>query len=106
MDAFLKKALLYDLYGAFLTKKQRRAIDLNCNHDYSLSEISALMGVSRQAVHDLIKRGSETLNEMDDKLGLITRRIEERKKLEDIAVNSIDKNTSENIEKFIEEYYW
>lgn len=63
-------AYYVDFYGDLLTDKQRQAIDLHVNEDFSLSEIADEMGSSRQAVHDLIQRSSHKLLEYEDKLGL------------------------------------
>ena len=48
--------LLYDYYGELLTAKQRCCFDLYYNQDYSLAEIAAEEGISRQGVHDSIAR--------------------------------------------------
>lgn len=73
MDKLGRKLLLFDVYGALLTEKQQQAISLTYNEDYSLGEIAAMQGVSRQAVFDAIRRGEELLEGYDDRLGLIDR---------------------------------
>lgn len=73
MDKLGRKLLLFDVYGALLTQKQQQAISLTYNEDYSLGEIAAMQGISRQAVFDAIRRGEELLESYDEKLGLIAR---------------------------------
>lgn len=73
MDKLGRKLLLFDVYGALLTEKQQQAISLTYNEDYSLGEIAAMQGVSRQAVFDAIRRGEELLEGYDERLGLIDR---------------------------------
>lgn len=67
----LKYATLLDIYGDALTEKQRDVMDLYYNEDLSLSEIAANEEISRQGVRDSIKRGEETLSELDDKIGVV-----------------------------------
>lgn len=62
--------LLYDFYGQFLTKKQREVMHLYFENDYSLSEIAENLKVSRQAVHDTIKKSKKALTEYEARLGL------------------------------------
>ncbi len=66
----LKFASLLDIYGGVLTEKQREMLELYYNEDLSLSEIAANEGISRQGVRDSIKRGEETLSELDEKIGM------------------------------------
>lgn len=73
MDKLGRKLLLFDVYGALLTEKQQQAMTLTYNEDYSLGEIAAMQGVSRQAVHDAIRRAEEQLESYDEKLGLVER---------------------------------
>ena len=41
--------------------------------DYSLGEISEILGISRQGVHDSLKRALAALNNYEDKLHLVQR---------------------------------
>lgn len=65
--------LLFDYYGDMLTEKQKEVMDLYYNEDMSLFEISEHVGVTRQGVHDLIKRSEAILIEIDQKLGFVER---------------------------------
>ncbi|MCL1859840.1 MAG: YlxM family DNA-binding protein [Oscillospiraceae bacterium] len=70
---------LLDFYGNILTDKQKDAIDLYYNEDLSLAEIADYVGITRQGVRDAIKRGEETLVEMEGKLGFAEKFEEYRK---------------------------
>ncbi len=78
MDKLGIKLLLFDVYGCLLTDKQQQALALTYNEDYSLGEIAAMLGISRQAVFDSIRRGEELLQSYDEKLGLIAKNRRER----------------------------
>lgn len=79
------KATLYlDLYGSLLTDKQRRDVELYLEEDYSLSEISEIVGATRQAVHDSINRAMQKLMDLEEKLGLYKRLGEQEIKLKEI----------------------
>ena len=53
----LRDSLLLDIYGGLLTQKQREALHMQLDLDYSLSEIAENQGVTRQAALDAVKRG-------------------------------------------------
>ena len=69
----LTMSLLYDYYGELLTEKQRQLFDLYYDQDYSLSEIAAAAGISRQGVHDTLARAEELLEGYERTLGCIAR---------------------------------
>lgn len=81
MKKIAENALLFDFYGPLLTMKQGKIWDFYYQQDYSLSEIAEEEGISRQAVHDLLKRTEKILEGYEHKLGLISRFLEERDKL-------------------------
>ncbi|MDF2570666.1 MAG: hypothetical protein K0R55_2270 [Sporomusa sp.] len=88
MDRMLNKVLrvgqLYDFYNALLTDKQRDCLNMHYLQDLSLAEIADEFGVTRQAVHDILRRAEQTLEEYEDKLGLAARYSKERKLLVEI----------------------
>ena len=59
MEKILEQTLLYDFYGELLTEHQKQIYELYLD-DLSLSEIANELGISRQGVHDLIKRCIES----------------------------------------------
>jgi len=101
-----KISYLLDFYGNILTDKQKDAIDLYYNEDLSLAEIAEHQDISRQGVRDAIKRGEETLKEMEEKLGFAAKIDEYRNSLEIIlnCANTV-KNSRGNMNyyKIIEE---
>ena len=63
--------MLLDFYGALLTEKQHEMMRLRVEEDLSLSEIADGFGVSRQAVHDALRKAEKTLTDMEEKLHLV-----------------------------------
>ena len=58
---------LLDVYGEFLSEKQRNITEHYYNDDLSLSEIAENEGITRQGVNDLIKRSEAQLKAMEEK---------------------------------------
>lgn len=92
-------SMLIDFYGQLLTPSQLKCLELHHNHDLSLAEIAEEMNISRQGVHDFIKRGRAALYEYEEKLGLLNRFVEVKKQLESIQndfefINSEDLSES------------
>ena len=90
VDEIAKASLLYDFYGALLTEKQRQVMALYHEENLSLSEIAGEFGISRQAVHDTLKKAELALEDYESKLNLIDKLV----KTED-AITKIDKHIDE-----------
>ncbi len=73
MEKIFEQALLYDFYGELLTEHQRNIYEDAVFNDMSLGEIAQEQGISRQGVHDLIKRCDKILQEYESKLHLVER---------------------------------
>lgn len=97
LESFLQVSLLYDFYGALLTDKQRKCIEMHFLNDFSLSEIADEFGVSRQAIYDIINRTRQMLVDYEEKLGLVRRYQIEQECIQDIF--SIMKNLPDDIKK-------
>ena len=65
------QTLLYDFYGELLTQHQKNIYEDAVLNDLSLSEIAQEQGISRQGVHDIVKRCNKILNGYEEKLHLI-----------------------------------
>lgn len=63
-------SVLLDYYSDMLTDKQRDVIDLYYNEDLSLAEIAEHENITRQGVRDSIKRGEQTMLELEEKFKL------------------------------------
>lgn len=73
MNEILKQALLYDFYGELLNDHQKEIYEQFVLEDLSLSEIAQGAGISRQGVHDLVKRCQKALEGYEEKLHLVER---------------------------------
>lgn len=73
MEKIFEQALLYDFYGDLLTEHQRQVYEAAVFDDMSLGEIAEEQGISRQGVHDLIKRCDKILAGYESKLHLLNR---------------------------------
>ena len=73
MDGIYEKTLLYDFYGELLTQHQRRIYEGVVYDNLSLGEIAEEEGVSRQAVHDIVRRCDKALKEYESKLRLVAK---------------------------------
>ena len=71
MELIVKKALLYDFYGELLTEHQKSVYEDYVLNDIGMSEIAAERGISRQGVHELLKRCDRILEEYEEKLHLV-----------------------------------
>lgn len=71
MEKIVEQGLLYDFYGELLTEHQRRIYEDVVFNDMSLSEIAEEQGISRQGVHDLVRRCDRALLEYEKKLHLM-----------------------------------
>lgn len=85
MDRRNKTICLFDCYSAMLTDKQKSLFNYYFNEDLSLAEISGLMGISRQAVHNSIGRCEEALENYESALGIYRRSME----VDDVLDNAI-----------------
>ena len=99
MDAF-EMALLFDTYGGMLTDKQRECFDMRYNQDLSLGEIAEMMGVSRQAVNDNLKKTEALLRRMEENIGSVKRDMLIRSAAEEIlaAVTVLDASSDPTVQ--------
>lgn len=84
LEKVLRIVILFDFYGALLTDKQQFSLEMHYLKDYSLAEIADELGVSRQAVHDILKRAEQILMDYEDKLRFVERSQRESQTLQHI----------------------
>ena len=88
MEKIVKQGLLYDFYGALLNDHQRSIYESVVYDNMSLSEIASEQGISRQGVHDLIKRCDKSLEEYENKLHLVERFMAIKEEVETIEMKA------------------
>lgn len=104
MEKLLEQALLFDFYGELLTEHQKQVYEEVVLEDYSLSEVAEERGISRQGVHDLIKRCNKVLSDYEDKLHLVERFIKIQKTVEQIDALAMTKVEADDLKNASKEY--
>ncbi len=92
--------MLYDFYGDLLTEHQKDIYEGYVLENLSLAELAESSGISRQGVHDLIKRATKTLEEYESKLHLLEKFLHIKEEVQKIQESeSLDqaKRTAEEI---------
>lgn len=84
MEEKIEQAYLYDFYGELLNEHQRKIYEDFVFNDLSLGEIADEEGISRQGVHDMVKRCTKTLEGYEEKLHLIQKFRSAKQKVESI----------------------
>ena len=84
VNEILEQALLFDFYGELLTEHQKEIYEQFVLEDLSLGEIAREAGISRQGVHDLVKRCSQTLKGYEEKLHLVEKVVAVKEKVKQI----------------------
>ena len=105
MNEILEQSLLYDFYGELLTKHQKEIYEQFVLEDLSLGEIAREAGISRQGVHDMIKRCNQSLRGYEEKLHLVEKFMNIKSKvneLEEILGGYQENDSSQMISKMKE----
>ncbi|HKW06731.1 MAG TPA: hypothetical protein VJS19_04095 [Candidatus Dormibacteraeota bacterium] len=79
-----KSLALLERYGALLTEHQREVMDLYMRSDWSLAEIALHEGTSRAAVHDIVRRSTNALQDYEKRLGLLAESARRRREIESL----------------------
>lgn len=86
LDEIVWLSILYDVYGELLNPHKKQVFEDYILNDLSLSEIADELKISRQGVHDIVKRCSQELKDFDQKLGLVSKFQSVKDKLEQMKV--------------------
>ena len=73
MEKIVEQGLLYDFYGELLTEHQKKVYEDAVYNDLSLVEIAEEYDISKQGVHDLLRRCTKTLEGYENRLHMIER---------------------------------
>lgn len=104
MDEILEQSLLYDFYGELLNEHQKDVYEQYIFEDLSLSEIARETGISRQGVHDLVKRCRGALEDYEKKLHLVEKFLSIKRKVQEMdELLASYEETKERPEEMIEQ---
>ena len=84
MEEKIEQAYLYDFYGELLNEHQRKIYEDFVFNDLSLGEIADEEGISRQSVHDMVRRCTRALEGYEEKLHLIAKFMAAKRNVESI----------------------
>jgi predicted DNA-binding protein YlxM (UPF0122 family) len=73
MEDKIRQGNLYEFYGDLLNEHQKKIYEDYVLNDFSLGEIAENEGITRQGVHDLVKRATATMEDYEAKLGMMKR---------------------------------
>lgn len=101
-EEIVELSLLFDFYGEMLGEHKKKIFEDYVLNDLSLAEIAEEEGISRQGVHDIVKRCTKQLKEYEAALHLVEKFQNMKTKLTkaaDLLDNSADSIDSHNISK-------
>lgn len=107
MDKIIERGLLFDFYGDLLTPHQQKIYSEAVFNDLSLAELSAEEGITRQGVHDLIKRCDKLMEGYEEKLKLVDKFQTIRKEVSNLSVlidssKGLEENIRADLKKGLE----
>ena len=70
-EEIVELSLLFDFYGEMLGEHKKQIFEDYVLNDLSLAEIAEEEGISRQGVHDIVKRCTKQLKEYEAALHLV-----------------------------------
>ncbi len=103
MDRIYRETLLFDFYGELLTEHQRNIYEEVVFEDCSLGEVAERHKVSRQSVHDIVRRSRKTLEGYEEKLGLVEKFLHFKERINTIKTLTDDERIRKLADEMLEE---
>ena len=94
-EEIVELSLLFDFYGEMLGEHKKQIFEDYVLNDLSLAEIAEEKGISRQGVHDIVKRCTKQLKEYETTLHLVEKFLAIKEKVEQVNV-LLEKEDSDN----------
>ena len=108
-EEIVELSLLFDFYGEMLGEHKKKIFEDYVLNDLSLAEIAEEEGISRQGVHDIVKRCTKQLKEYETALHLVEKFQNMKSKLTKAAellgdsADSIDSDNVIAVKKLMQE---
>lgn len=101
LKEMIKLSILFDFYGELLGEHKKEIFSDYVLNDLSLGEIADEAGMTRQGVHDIIRRCSKKLNEYEEKLRLVEKFEQTKKKVNEMKVISEEIRKTHDVSKIV-----
>lgn len=104
MEEIVELSLLFDFYGEMLGDHKKQIFEDYVLNDLSLAEIADEEGISRQGVHDIVKRCTKQLKEYEAALHLVEKFQNLKAKLteaSELLSIEVQKDENKNLEKAV-----
>lgn len=98
----MEQSLLYDFYGDLLTEHQKDIYEGYVLENLSLAELAESSGISRQGVHDLIKRVENMLEGYEEKLHLVAKFLHIKEEVQKIQASESLNEAQEIAEEILD----
>lgn len=85
VEEIVELSLLFDFYGELLDEHKKKIFEDYVLNDLSLAEIADEQGISRQGVHDIVKRCTKKLKEYESVLHLVEKFQDMEEKLTEVT---------------------
>lgn len=108
-EEIVELSLLFDFYGEMLGEHKKKIFEDYVLNDLSLAEIAEEEGISRQGVHDIVKRCTKQLKEYETTLHLVEKFQNMKEKLTkaagllDVPADLIDSNSISEVKTLMKE---
>lgn len=97
LSHIVEMSLLFDFYGGLLKEHKRAIFEDYILNDYSLSEIASEQGMSRQGVHDIVKRCSKELEHYENTLHLVDKFRKTKEHVNEIHAIAMEVRETRNV---------
>ena len=101
MDPNVKMSMLLEIYGNLLTSTQKDTVSLYYDQNLSLSEIAEELQITRQGVSKNIKLADEKLLDLEQKLGLLAKKLQQNKVIEEVISQIENQEIKEKLRKLL-----
>lgn len=95
LEKSIRLCLLNDFYGNLLTQNQQKVLDSYLNFNTPITEISASLNITRQAVMDTINKATAKLEVFEQKLGILEKYLKQNEIVE--GLQGVDKKVKKQI---------
>ena len=103
IEKTIRYTSLYNAYHSLLSSSQQEIINDYFFADLSLSEIASNRNISRSAVEDALSKGCAKLDELEEKLQVVSKNTSLKEKLLSLRSRALNYEEVEEIDNMLKE---